>query len=314
MNNKDSLDNIRRKAPAPRKPNQITEELIPTQQMDLVNTQLVATTQQLQQLQDRYHELSAHHSMLLQELIGVQKTVVSHEQVMQNMMSFLNSLDGYVRDQRRNSKTAMVSMEQSTAGASTAPTTDFAQFSPTDDAPASPLQHASKLLHDASTENLLNHKNLENMNDFYKAHTAISTPPPDTVSRMSGAQVHRGAPPLSAGSSGSMGHAKLNSEGQDIVYPPGHSNGIDPMYSEHIHNIPYPLPSGTLDPSDPRQQYSDGRNKSSTIDPGWIRAPQILLVEDDPTCRRIGSKFLYSFKCHIDSAVGPESSGVVLSF
>jgi osomolarity two-component system response regulator SKN7 len=28
-----------------------------------------------------------------------------------------------------------------------------------------------------------------------------------------------------------------------------------------------------------------------------------LLVEDDPTCRRIGSKFLYAFHCHIDSAV-----------
>ena len=61
MNNKDALDNIRRKAPAPRKPNAVAEELVPTQQMDLVNTQLVATQQQLQQLQERYNELSMHH-------------------------------------------------------------------------------------------------------------------------------------------------------------------------------------------------------------------------------------------------------------
>ncbi|KAH0209884.1 response regulator, partial [Aureobasidium melanogenum] len=80
-NNKDALDNIRRKAPAPRKPNAMMDEMMPTQQMDLFNTQLVATQQQLQQLQERYNELSMHHSMLLQELIGVQKTVVNHEHV-----------------------------------------------------------------------------------------------------------------------------------------------------------------------------------------------------------------------------------------
>lgn len=38
-------------------------------------------------------------------------------------------------------------------------------------------------------------------------------------------------------------------------------------------------------------------------DPGWLRQPQILLVEDDQTCRRIGGKFLYAFNCTIDSAL-----------
>jgi len=101
MNNKDALDNIRRKAPVPRKPNQPSEDLVPTQQVDLVNTQLVATQKQLQQLQERYSELSMHHSMLLQEVIGLQKTVVNHEHVIQDVMSFLHSVDA---QRRRDSR------------------------------------------------------------------------------------------------------------------------------------------------------------------------------------------------------------------
>jgi osomolarity two-component system response regulator SKN7 len=294
MNSKDSLDNIRRKAPAPRKPNQSTEELVPTQQMDLVNVQLVATQQQLQALQDRYNELSMHQSMLLQEMVGIQKTVVNHEHVMQNVMGFLHSVDTHVRAERRNSK---VAFDQNSNEMNTAP----APFSPSEDIPASPLQNASKLLNDVSAEHLLNHKNLENMNEFYKSTANLTTPPPDPSSRSHLAG--HAAQPQSAGSSTSMGYARLHTDLQDAVYPAGHSNGIDPRYSEHVNNIPYPLPAPGEIESDPRRGFNDGRKKSTSIDPGWIRAPQILLVEDDPTCRRIGGKFLYSFKCHIDSAV-----------
>ena len=47
-NNKDALDNIRRKAPAPRKPNTAPDDvIIPAQQMDLLNSQLMATQAQL---------------------------------------------------------------------------------------------------------------------------------------------------------------------------------------------------------------------------------------------------------------------------
>jgi osomolarity two-component system response regulator SKN7 len=84
MNNKDALDNIRRKAPAPRKPNQPSADdmLVPSQQMDMVSGQLMATQAQLHAVEGRYNELSIHHSMLLQEVIGLQKTVVNHEHVM----------------------------------------------------------------------------------------------------------------------------------------------------------------------------------------------------------------------------------------
>lgn len=261
--------------------------------MDLVNTQLVATQQQLQQLQQRYEELNMHHAILTQELIGVQKTVVNHEHVMQNVMSYLHSVDAR---QRRDSKVGgpFQSQEENPAPPENVDPGQQ-QMSPLEDEPASPLQNASKLLHDLSADVQLNYKSLEHMSsDMHSRNGAMSTPPPDL----------RGPPraPTSAGSNSSMGYSRLQGDPEAIVYPVGQSNGIDPMYSEHINNIPYPMPpkEGEIDT---RVVPPIGRKKSTQVDPGWVRPPQILLVEDDPTCRRIGGKFLYSFRCAIDSAV-----------
>ncbi len=299
-NNKDSLDNIRRKAPAPRKSTQVVDgDAVPAQQMDLVNSQLVATQQQLQQLQERFNELNVHQTMLLQELIGVQKTVVNHEHVIQNVMSFLHSVDAR---QRRDSKVGpRFSIPEDNGAPAQIVDQGQQQLSPLDDEPASPLQNASKLLNDLNADVQLNYKNLEHMSDLQsRVNASISTPPPDSISRNGHIRA-----PTSAGSSSSMAYAKLhNTDPEAIVYPVGQSNGIDPMYSEHINNIPYPMPPKDRETSDTRRPGLDIRKKSTQIDPGWIRPPQILLVEDDPTCRRIGGKFLYSFHCAIDSAVG----------
>ncbi|KAK4999117.1 kinase-regulated stress-responsive transcription factor skn7 [Elasticomyces elasticus] len=297
-NNKDALDNIRRKAPAPRKPNQIADDLLPTQQMDLFNTQLVATQHQLQILQERYNELSMHHSMLLQELIGMQKTVVNHEHVMQYVMNFLQSVDGQRRRESRiaNPFAPPASAQQNGtvgAGGSLLPPIE-------DDTPASPLQHAAKLLSETNADAILNPRNLEHMNEVsMRMNNTLTTPPPDIALRNGKRSSSRGAPPHSAASSSSIPYGDLD----HMVYPVGHTNGIDPMYSEHVHNIPYPMPTKPLEPTDPRYNQPPGRKKSTQIDPGWIRQPQILLVEDDPTCRRIGGKFLYAFHCSIDTAL-----------
>ncbi|KAI9735860.1 MAG: kinase-regulated stress-responsive transcription factor skn7 [Cirrosporium novae-zelandiae] len=295
-NSKDTLDNIKRKAPAPRKPPQSTDDVVPTQQMDLVNTQLIATQHQLQQLQERYSELSIHHSMLLQELIGVQKTVVNHEHVMQNVMSFLHSVDAR---QRRDSRLTFHPIGNGNAP----PTIDAAtqQVAPSDEEPASPLQHASKLLNELNADVQLNYKNLEQTFEIHnRANGLMSTPPPDSASR-NGAGSAR--PPTSAGSTHAMGYPKTSADLDNVVYPIGQTNGIDPMYSEHINNIPYPMPSKDIDPNDPRRAFAESRKRSTQIDPGWVRHPHVLLVEDDGTCRRIGGKFLYSFNCNVENAL-----------
>lgn len=265
--------------------------LVPAQQMDLLNSQLLATQAQLQALQERYGELSIHHSMLLQEVIGLQKTVVNHEHVMQNVMSFLHTVDA---QRRRDSRIAFPPPGQTQNG-NVEPQNPPPQVE--DDIPASPLQHASKLLSETNADVMLNPRNLEHMNEItMRMNGTLTTPPPDFIRGVTRPTSRTGAPAsVGSGASGRMGDL------DNLVYPVGQTNGIDPMYSEHINNIPYPMPTKPADPADSR--FSDSRKKSTQVDPGWVRPPQILLVEDDPTCRRIGSKFLYAFHCSIDSAV-----------
>jgi osomolarity two-component system, response regulator SKN7 len=266
---------------------------IPIQQMDLMNQQLVAQSQQLEQLSQRYNEITVNYQIVLQELLRVQKTVLNHEHVIQNVMTFLHSVDA---KQRRDSK---VMFNTGDTGHSSQLTPTSQSVAVPDDEPASPLQHATKLLNDLNAEVQFNVATMEQLTDLSsKGPGAMSTPPADQHLR----NTNRGT--QSADSSSTMGYARLNNgELDQVVYPMGTNNGIDPMYSEHVNNIPYPMPPKELDPSDPRRQYADGRKKSTFADPGWSRPPRILLVEDDPTCRQIGGKFLYSFCCVIDSAV-----------
>ncbi|KAF2640224.1 heat shock transcription factor 2 [Massarina eburnea CBS 473.64] len=292
MNNKDALDNIRRKAPAPRKANNANEDMvIPAAQMDMMSNQLVATQAQLHTLENRYNELSIHHSMLLQEVIGLQKTVVNHEHVMQNVMTFLHNIDA---QRRRDSRIGNPFTTQNGAPAQNGNGEGQGQGQE-DDIPASPLQHAAKLLSETNADVMLNPRNLEHMNEItMRMNGTLTTPPPDLI---------RNARPASRGppSAGSSVNSLRMGDIDNLVYPVGQTNGIDPMFSEHINNIPYSMPPKAAEPTDTR--FQEPRKKSAQVDPGWVRPPQILLVEDDPTCRRIGSKFLYAFHCSIDSAL-----------
>lgn len=279
---------------------------MPTQQMDLVNTQLVATQQQLQTLQERYTELGMHHSMLLQEVIGLQKTVVNHEHVIQNVMSFLHSVDAQRRRESRAMPTTNPFIAQGSANNGSADAHD--DVAPEDDEPASPLQNASKLLNEINADVILNSRNLEQMTEHsMKMNGNNITTPPSSEAAFRAArprQVSR-EPPHSASSSTSMRFGEL----EHMVYPVGNTNGnaIDPMYSEHIHNIPYSMPPKI----EPAAFSAPAEKKKTSLDPGWIRQPQILLVEDDPTCRRIGGKFLYAFNCSIDSAVSAHFTALI---
>jgi osomolarity two-component system response regulator SKN7 len=267
----------------------MNEETVPTQQIDLMNSQIIAQQQQIQQLTDRQAQMSVDNQLMMQEVMRVQKTIVLHEGVIHQVMNFLLSVDAR---HRRDSR-AGATLYQSTGPENTVSPT---QAAPVDDVPASPLQHASKLLNDMNAQMQFNFGNLESFNDPAKSQI-VSTPPLGNGAR-NGARA-----PNSAGSSTTMGYSKLNGELESAVYPVGGSNGIDPMYGEHVNNIPYSIPPKEFDPSDPRRQYPEARKKSTLVNPGWVKKPNILLVEDDGTCRQIGGKFLYSFQCNVDTAV-----------
>ena len=291
-NSKDTLDNIRRKAPAPRKPSSMNEEQIPIQQIDLMNQQIVAQAQQIESLAQSNNQLQMNHQMVVQELLRLQKTVINHDRVMQDVMTFLHSVDA---KQRRDSKALFAppnNADTAQSGNSTLTPTSQTMPGGDPDEPASPLQHASKLLSDINTEVTFNTTGLEQMNG------SVPTPP------VSGHPGHYHGPrqPTSAASSSTMAYAKMDPNLENVVYPMGATNGIDPMYGDHVHNIPYPMPT-KQENADPRQQFAEQRKRSQYADPGWTRQPRILLVEDDPTCRQIGGKFLYSFNCIIDTAL-----------
>lgn len=279
-NSKDTLDNIRRKAPAPRKQGQAQEGDIPIQQIDLMNQQMVAQAQQIQLLEASNHELRVNHQTMVQELVRLHRTVLNHDKVMQDVMKYLNSVDA---QQRRNSKTLFPNAQENSAGTNLTPTSQTIGAAD-EEVPASPLQHAQQLMQEYNVDSHLNFPGFD----------------PNYPQQANG--IPRG--PSSAHSSGSMGYSKM-SDGQleQIVYPTGGNNGIDPMYSEHLPNIPYPMPGKEVDATELRTKYAETRKKSNYNDPGWVRSPRILLVEDDPTCRQIGAKFLYSFACTIDTAL-----------
>jgi len=293
-NKKDSLDNIRRKAPAPRKPTQTSEDPYPAQQMDLVNSQLMATQQQLQGLSERYQDLAQGHVVLLRQVVELQKIVKNHDGVMHRVMGFLHTVD---EQTRRNSRIAGPFGNVSTPGMGV---NDGMQGEPLDDHPASPLQQASELLDQFPADSLPN-KELEQMTHDYHMRHDYSTPPSDPTGANMAAH--------SETSSTHIGYP-VGNDLDNMVYPVGHTNGIDPISSEHIHSIPYALPPNGMLPVDgaipdmlPEGSSTAGRKKSSVESVWGMQKPRILLVEDDKTCARIGSKFLQAFECGVEIAV-----------
>jgi osomolarity two-component system, response regulator SKN7 len=289
MNNKDALDNIRRKAPATRKPPPNPDDmLMPTQQVDMLNGQVQAIQQQVVQLQEKNLELTLHNNIMAQDFLGLQKTVLNHEHVLQSVVSFLNDFDA---KRRRDSRSAMFPHTTGDMATTNTLATAAETLSAYDeDVPPSPLLHAVKLLSETNIDVLFN-RGMEHMNEIAMRTngTILHSPGPDFGN---GRSTTSGPP--SAGSSGHTRFADLDS----LVYPVGTNNGIDPMFGDHINSVPYPLPSKAETP--PALHLP---KKTESIDPGWLKAPSILLVEDDPTCRKIGNKLLHAFNCQVTMAV-----------
>jgi osomolarity two-component system, response regulator SKN7 len=258
--------------------------LVPTQQIDMLNGQLVATQQQVTTLQDRNTELTIQYNNIVQELVALKGFVFNHEQVLGYVVNAILG-DYDARKQRRQSRFTFPGATTELAGPASVTAADSMQTIFEDESPPSPLLHASKLLAETNVDALINNRNLEH------GHSLLTSPGPDLNGRASTAS----APP-SAGSS-----ITRFTELDGLVYPVGQTNGIDPMYSDHVNNIPYTIPVSKPEPA--MQGVPTTMRKQALPDPGWLRQPQILLVEDDPMCRKIGQKFLSAFHCNITTAV-----------
>jgi osomolarity two-component system response regulator SKN7 len=247
----------------------------------------MASQQEVANLNNKFHDLAQGHVVLLQHVVSVQKGLKTHDGAMRKLLSFLQSIDA-----ERRSRVG----GQFANGNSSALGTDSTAVA--DDHPASPLQQASELLEGFSTANLPD-KTLEAMShDIGYLRSDYSTPPNEHGS----AQLI----PHSDASSNHLTYA-MASDLDSMVYPVGHTNGIDPVNAEHIHNIPYSLPphmpANIVSEAAPETQMFAGR-KTSMHEQVWgIIKPRVLLVEDDKMCARIGSKFLQLYECGVEIAV-----------
>ncbi|KAI1762302.1 HSF-type DNA-binding-domain-containing protein [Hypoxylon sp. FL1150] len=282
---KDNLDNIRRKAPAPRKA-QATEEQfgVSNQQVNILGESLTATQQQVQQLQESYSELVNANKIFVDEIIHLQKLVKAQNQVHNELINHLNKVE-QERKEKRN------------AGH-----------------PSGYTSNTANLLSDGSESPPELRRARDILNGIQVDHVADRE-----LSRMSIQFSQAGGSPESAGSSGMMGppgagnvnpflHDPLN-DMRHLVYPVGQTIGIDPFAAEHINNLPYnrPMQDNAVGPSHefngpPMHSHTPPGSAAQSGSQWGSKKPVVLLVEDDRTCSRIGSKFLSQYDCGVEVA------------
>ncbi|KAG6014890.1 hypothetical protein E4U54_004712 [Claviceps lovelessii] len=269
---KDGLDNIRRKAPAPRKP-QVTEDFTTSQHVSVISEQLTATQQQVQQLQELFAEVSQTNRLLVNEVMTLQKMVNAQKQAQFEMLNHLSPYDG------RNRGMMGQSMNSNGTG-------------DVDDG-APELRRARELL-SSVTPDTVSDRELERLHDMYAA-------PSESAAMI---------PPVSV----PMLHDPMTDLSRYPVYPVGQTVGIDPFHSDHIHKIPFAIPNeGTPSTTMSTETASAPAPVAPTpaaVSPGpdrsaplWgTKKPRVFLVEDDPTCAKIGIKFLNSMGCEVEHA------------
>lgn len=270
---KDGLDNIRRKAPAPRKP-QVTEDFTTSQHVSVISEQLTATQQQVQQLQELFAEVSQTNRLLVNEVMSLQKMVNAQKQAQHEMLNYLAPYDGRSR--------GMMGQSMNSNG-----TGDVDDTVPE-------LRRARELL-SSVTPDAVSDRELERLHGMYAApsESAAMMTTPVTMPLL---------------------HDPMTDLSRYPVYPVGQTVGIDPFHSDHIHKIPFAIPNeGTPSTiaSDPpvsapapvsnQAPTAPAMDKSTSL---WgAKKPQVFLVEDDPTCAKIGIKFLKSMGCEVEHAV-----------
>ncbi|KAK3384773.1 response regulator-like protein [Podospora didyma] len=279
---KDNLDSIRRKAPAPRK-QAMSEETFPTQQQIVVLSEsLTATQHQIQALQEQYFELAQTNKVLVNEVVSLQKMVRAQSQVSNELITHLNNIE----DKRRNSRHSAHSSHSSHSGPSFH-TGTLGLLPDGADEPAPELRRAREILNGVSPDSQAD-RELERLSVAYHQNGSPSE------SATSSVMFPQPGGPI-------IMHDPLN-DPRHMVYPVGQTTGIDPFHSDHINNIPYsrPLSNPSVLADAPTQITPPPKDQGGQL---WgAKKPRILLVEDDKTCARIGSKFLTIIDCTVETA------------
>lgn len=279
VDSKDDLDNIRRKAPAPRKA-PATEDYSTQHHMSVISEQLTAQAQQVQHLQELYAEVSQTNKVLVNEVLTLNKMLHAQRQAQYEMLNHLTPFNG---DSRNNGL-----MGQSLNGSTSA-------VSEADDPPE--LRRARELLSSVSTDSIAD-RELERLHGVYASPSDSSAMIPPAMPLM---------------------HDPMSDLNRYPVYPVGQTVGIDPFHSDHIHKIPYSLPPEAGGAMLAEAPVSQPLVNPTTPTAGQVvkpdsmwgpKKPNVFLVEDDPTCAKIGIKFLKSMGCEVEHAVSKRHRAV----
>jgi osomolarity two-component system response regulator SKN7 len=251
----------------------------------VLSESLTATQHQIQALQEQYYELEKTNRLLVSEVMSLQKMVRAQSQASNELITHLNNME----DRRRNSRHSAQSSHSGQTGQNFH--AGAMGFLPDGaDEPAPELRRAREILNGVSPDVQADRE----------------------LERLSMAYNQNGSPADSAGSSSVMFahpaaglqivHDPIN-DPRHMVYPVGQTTGIDPFHADHIRNIPYsrPLSNPNIQPEAPSQITPPLKEQLGSMWRG--KKPHILLVEDDKTCARIGSKFLTNMDCSVDTAV-----------
>ncbi|PSR92335.1 HSF-type DNA-binding-domain-containing protein [Coniella lustricola] len=288
IHNKRNLDNIRRKAPAPRKAQPAEDAFQASQQLALLTEQLNATQHQVQQLQEHVGQLTNSNKILVEELMTLQKNSKITNQVNSELLNHLNNLD----ERRRNSRHSAHSNHSGQN--SSFHNGNLGVLPDGNDEPSVELRRARDLLNaiepDAPAD-----RAFQRLSVAYQANS-----PPDSAASSS---IMYSQPNSAVLPANMLGGAFIE-DPRHLVYPAGPNIGIDPFHPDHVNNLPFPM---TQAPAEiPAQVPLPKKKEEESL---WgARKPRIFLVEDDRTCSRIGSKFLSQIDCSVELAQNGEEA------
>ncbi|KAI0123716.1 response regulator-like protein [Xylariales sp. AK1849] len=282
---KNNLDNIRRKAPAPRKAQAAEDHFSSNTQIIALSENVAAMQQQVQGLQESYFEIAHANKVFVDEILYLQKMVKAQGQVNSELINHLNKIEQPHRHARASSNHSSHGPAYNSENLMSDGTVE----------PPIELRRAREILNGVSGEHIPE-RDLRQMSiQFQQVGASPESAGSGTIM----------GPPNSAGLQQTFIHDPMI-DPRHIVYPVGQNIGIDPFASEHMANIPYnrpvsqtPLASGPeATPTMPSVSPPGGAGGS----PWGLKKPRILLVEDDKTCSRIGSKFLAQYDCGVEVA------------
>ena len=240
-----------------------------------------------------YAEVTQTNRLLVTEVMTLHKMLQAQKQAQHEMLNYLMPY----ADNRNNNNSSNSNMMQQSMSSNSG-------MSGQDEESVPELRRARELLSSVSTDSVAD-RELERLHGVYGSPAE------------SGQMITPSSMPM-------INDPILSDINRYPVYPVGQTIGIDPFHSDHIHKIPYAMPSdlsaggmsdntqagAQVPPNQPQAlvnatpQSAAGAGASEKNNALWgPKKPLVFLVEDDPICARIGIKFLTSMGCEVEHAV-----------